>query len=86
MVNLDEVNFPCMLLVDLYGSACWVFSFFHNPPNSDMDYRILNVRTCVRDHYYACVYSTKQTKRRMSTKNLDFGNPFLSCGGEEYGQ
>ena len=24
--------------------ACWVFSCFHNPPNSDMDYRIFNVR------------------------------------------
>ena len=21
-------------------SACWVFSFFYNPPNTDMDYRI----------------------------------------------
>ena len=29
-----------------YG-ACWVFQFFHNPPNSDMDYRIFNVRTDV---------------------------------------
>ena len=33
-------------------SAWWVFSCFHNPPNSDMDYRIFNVRTwlflCVR--------------------------------------
>ena len=24
--------------------ACWVFSCFRNPPNSDMDYRIFNVR------------------------------------------
>ena len=35
-------------------SACWVFSFFRNPLNSDMDYRIFNVRTwsflCVRMH------------------------------------
>ena len=23
-------------------SACWVFSCFHNPPNSDMDHRILH--------------------------------------------
>ena len=29
-----------------YG-ACWVFSCFHNPPNSDMDYGIFNVRTDV---------------------------------------
>ena len=25
--------------------ACWVFSCFRNPPNSDMDYMIFNVRT-----------------------------------------
>ena len=35
--------------------ACWVFSSFRNPPNSDMDYRIFNVRTwsfsCVRVQY-----------------------------------
>ena len=33
-------------------SACWVSSCFHNPPNSDMDYRIFYVRTflCVRLH------------------------------------
>ena len=36
-------------------SVCWLFSCFHNPPNSDMDYRIFNVCTwsnsvCVRIH------------------------------------
>ena len=35
-------------------SACWVFSCFRNPLNSDMDYRIFNMRTwsfvCVRIH------------------------------------
>ena len=35
-------------------SAYWVFSCVHNPPNSDTDYRILNVLTwsfvCVRIH------------------------------------
>ena len=25
------------------SSACWLFSCFHNPPNSDMDYRIFNI-------------------------------------------
>ena len=32
--------------------ACWVSSCFHNSPNSDMDYRIVYVRTflCVRIH------------------------------------
>ena len=29
---------PCLT------SACWVFSCFHNQPNSDMDYTIVNVR------------------------------------------
>ena len=35
-------------------SACWVFSCFHNPPNSDMDNMIFNMRTwsflCVHIH------------------------------------
>ena len=38
----------------LQVSACWVFSCFRNPPNSDMDYSIFNVPTwsflCVRIH------------------------------------
>ena len=38
----------------LFFSACWVFSCFCNPPNSDMDYRIFNMRTwsflCVHIH------------------------------------
>ena len=29
----------------LFFSACWVFSCFRNPPNSDMDYRFLIMRT-----------------------------------------
>ena len=38
------------------SKACWVFSCFRNPPNSDMDYISL---TCVRDHSYeyVCVYT-----------------------------
>ena len=43
-------------------SACWVFICFHNPPNSDMDYRIFNVRTClflcVRAHVHTGVGHT----------------------------
>ena len=38
----------------LFFSACWVFSCFCNPPNSDMDYRVFIMRTwsflCVRAH------------------------------------
>ena len=38
-------------------SACWVFSCFHNPPNSDMDYRIFNVLTYVNacDNAWGCL-------------------------------
>ena len=39
---------------NLWQSLCWVFSCSHNPPDSDMHYRIFNVRTrsflCVRIH------------------------------------
>ena len=35
-----------------HTSACWVFSCFRNPPNSDMDYRIFNV--CMRS--FLCVH------------------------------
>ena len=38
----------------LFFSACWVFSCFRSPPNSDMDYRIFIVHTwsflCMRVH------------------------------------
>ena len=34
--------------------ACWVFSCYRDPPKSDMDYRIFNVRT---RSSYACVYT-----------------------------
>ena len=41
-------------LLSCQQSACWVFSCFRNRPNSDMDYRIFNVRTwsflCARIH------------------------------------
>ena len=33
-------------------SACWVYQCFHNPPNSDMDYGILNVHNVV----FFCIY------------------------------
>ena len=40
----------------IYGgtSTCWLFLCFHNPPNSDIDYWIFNMRTwsfvCMRIH------------------------------------
>ena len=45
---------PTVALPNPNESACWVFSCLHNPPNSDMYYRIFNMRTwlflCVRVH------------------------------------
>ena len=39
-------------------SACWVFSCFRNPPNSDMDHRIFNVRRPTWSFLCAaCVYT-----------------------------
>ena len=35
---VTELHYPT------YG-ACWVFQCFLNPPDSDMEYRIVNVRT-----------------------------------------
>ena len=29
----------------IFVNACWVFLCFRNPPDSDMDYRVFNVRT-----------------------------------------
>ena len=52
---INTVTTTCCEAPDelLFLSACWVFSCFRKPPNSDMD-RIFNVRTwsflCVRVH------------------------------------
>ncbi|KAK7107859.1 hypothetical protein V1264_015701 [Littorina saxatilis] len=60
--------------------ACWVFSCFYNPPNSDMDYRIFFVRTwsC------ACVYTRgcSDTKESLHTK-LTLRNKSLAERGDE---
>ena len=48
-------------------SACWVFSYFRNPPNSDMDNRIL---TCVRGHSCACVYTQELGTLTASRHNI----------------
>ena len=37
-------------------SACWLFPRFHNPPNSDTDYRIFNVRTF---GFFVCMRKVK---------------------------
>ena len=42
----------------LWGtSACWLFLCFHNPPNSNMDYRIFKVCTWPFVSWYACIYT-----------------------------
>ena len=47
--------------------ACWVFYCFHNPPNSDMDYRIFNVRTDVNacDYARGCTYSVSESALKV---------------------
>ena len=62
---MDSLHFHIFLWPQSTGwlssapfSACWVFSCFHNPPNSDMDYRIFNIsHACVHDHSYVCAYT-----------------------------
>ena len=49
--KLQQSHYPTLT----NKSACRVFSCFHNPPNSDMDYT--GSLTCVRDHSCACVYT-----------------------------
>ena len=49
-------------------NACWIFSCFRNPPNSDINCRIFNVRTCVR----AC------THRGLGTPTMSQHNIFDS--------
>ena len=49
-----------------YG-ACWVFWCFHNSPNSDMDYRIFNVRTYV--NACDCTRGCTDTRKRVCTES-----------------
>ena len=54
-------------------SACWVFQCFHNPSNSDMDYRILNVHTDVNacDCTLGCTDHVREFALKVdSEKNL----------------
>ena len=46
----------------IYG-ACWVFSFFYNPQNSDMDYGIFDAHTDVRarDCTRGCADTVKES-------------------------
>ena len=64
-------------------SACWVFSCFCNPPNSDMDYRIFNM--C--DHLYECVYTWGLGTPTASQHIFDTGKTItnFSCAPDEAG-
>ena len=46
---LGKATAAARAAVTMSYNVCWVFSFFCNPPNSDMDYRIFNVRTFFRE-------------------------------------
>ena len=48
-----------------YG-ACWAFWCLHNPPNSDMDYGIFNVRTDV--NACDCAWGCTDTLRESALK------------------
>ena len=61
-----------------YG-AWWVFYCFYNPPNSDMDYRIFNVRTNV--NACDCAWGCANTERESALK-VDSGRKILCRTGE----
>ena len=47
--------------------ACWMFKCFHNPPNSDMDYRIFNV--CTDANVCDCTRGCTGTRKRVCTES-----------------
>ena len=49
--------------------AYWVFSCFHNPPNSDTDYRIFNMRTDVNADNYTRVCTDTVRESALWEKN-----------------
>ena len=59
--------------------ACWMFKCFHNPPNSDMDYRIFNVRTDVNAG--DCTRGFTDTVRESALK-VDSGKKIPCRTGE----
>ena len=52
--HFPEATSNRLIILPLF-SACWVFSCFRNPQNSDMTTESSSL-TCVRYHSYACVY------------------------------
>ena len=61
-----------------YG-ACWVFQCFHNPPNSNMNYRFFNVHTGV--NACGCTQECTDTVRESALK-VDSGRKTPCRTGE----
>ena len=69
----SQVDYFCR-----YGS-CWACLGFHNPPNSDMDWRILIMHT----HVNACDRTRGCTDtKRESALTVDSGKKIICCTGE----
>ena len=67
------------LIIFIAYGACWVCLCCHNPPNSDMDYRIFTVRT----DFNACDYTRGCTDtERESALKVDFGKKIPCRTGE----
>ena len=60
-------------------SLCWVFKSFHNPPNSDMNYRVFNMHTdvCMRFSLGGCTDTIRE-----SAVKVDSGRKILCHSGE----
>ena len=54
VINSGKATAAARTALPSLTSACWIFSCFRNPPSSEMDYRISNVRTwsflCLLQH------------------------------------
>ena len=59
--RLRGVQDKCMLVI---------FMCFHNPPNSDMDYRIFNVRACIVFRMRVYTHGGWEHRQRISTTFL----------------
>ena len=59
-----------------YGT-CWVFLCFHNPPNSDMDYGLFNVRSDV--NACDCTRACTDTRKRALHWKLTPGEKSLAA-------
>ena len=72
--QLRQLRYPT------YG-VCWVFSCFHNPPKSDMDYGIFYMRTGV--NVCNCTRGCTDTVRESALK-VDSGRKIPCHTGESH--